>query len=82
MFMIRSFAFLFITGLTLAACSQSQADSTSALTEGYTFRPVEDIIDAELEITNFADDGSATLPIQTSVPVACTVVYGNVLTGE
>ncbi|HID52305.1 MAG TPA: hypothetical protein EYP41_09725 [Anaerolineae bacterium] len=27
-------------------------------------------------MTNFANDGSATLPVQTSVPVACTVVYG------
>ncbi len=76
MISLRSFAFFVISALALAACSQSQADSTSILTEGYTFRPVEDIIDADLEVTNFADDGSATLPIFTSVPVACTVVYG------
>lgn len=29
-------------------------------------------------MTNFANDGSATLPVQTSAPVACTVVYGKV----
>ena len=76
MFMIRSFALFVISALALAACSQSQVDSTSTLTESYTFRPVEDIIDTRLEVANFADDGSATLPITTSVPVACTVVYG------
>ncbi len=27
-------------------------------------------------VTNFANDGTASLPIETSVPVACTIVYG------
>lgn len=76
MFMIRSFALFAFAALALAACSQSQADSTSTLTEGFTFLPVEGIIDAELEVTDFAGDGSASLPIRTSVPVACTIVYG------
>ncbi len=76
MFSLRSFALFVISALVLAACSQSQVDSTPNLTESYTFRPVEDIIDTRLEVANFADDGSATLPITTSVPVACTVVYG------
>jgi hypothetical protein len=74
--MIRTFALFTISALALAACSQAQTEPTSSLTEGYTFRPVEDIIDADLEVTNFANDGSATLPIHTSVPVTCTVVYG------
>lgn len=43
---------------------------------GITFRSVNDILDGELTVTNFANDGTATLPITTTVPVACTVVYG------
>ncbi len=39
MFMNRSFALFVIAALALAACSQRQANSTSDLTEGYTFRP-------------------------------------------
>lgn len=65
---------LFILFL-LAACSAS-ADETNSLTDGYTFKSIDEIIDQELEVTNFGGDGSATLPIQTSIPVACTVVYG------
>lgn len=41
-----------------------------------TIRPLDEIIDAPLEVTNFAPDGTATLPITTSVPVACSMVYG------
>ncbi len=59
----------------IAACSTG-ADETNSLTDGYTFKSIDEIIDQELEVTNFAGDGSATLPIQTSIPVACTVVYG------
>ena len=44
--------------------------------EAITFRPVEDIIDQELIVTNFANDGSASLPLETSVAVACTLVWG------
>ncbi|MDQ7025840.1 MAG: discoidin domain-containing protein [Anaerolineae bacterium] len=41
-----------------------------------SIRPVEDIIDTELIVTNFSANGTATLPIETSVAVACTLVYG------
>jgi hypothetical protein len=40
------------------------------------FLPVDAILDDPLEVSNFANDGTATLPIVTSVPVACTIVYG------
>jgi hypothetical protein len=68
----------------LVACGGSDqepiVDATSPLTspliEGITFESIDTIIDRRLEVTNFANDGTATLPIQTSVPVACTVVYG------
>lgn len=43
---------------------------------GITFLPVDSILDAPLEVANFANDGTASLPITTSVPVACTIVYG------
>ncbi|MCI0714388.1 MAG: discoidin domain-containing protein [Chloroflexi bacterium] len=42
----------------------------------YVIRPVEDIVDTDLLVTNFASDGTASLSIETSVPVACTIVYG------
>jgi hypothetical protein len=41
-----------------------------------TFRSLDTISDQPLEVTNFANDGTATLPFETSVPVACSVVYG------
>ncbi len=41
-----------------------------------TFLPVDSILEGELEVTNFANDGTATLPIVTTVSVACTIVYG------
>ncbi len=73
---MRSSIFITIAAFALAACSQVQTEPTSILPDGYNFRPVEDIIDVGLEVTNFANDGTATLPIHTNVPVACTVVYG------
>ncbi|MFQ5400691.1 MAG: discoidin domain-containing protein [Anaerolineae bacterium] len=65
-----------------AACASNDTGTGSSsvdslpLTEGITFLPIDEIIDQELEVTNFANDGSATLPIHTSVSVACTIVYG------
>ncbi len=45
--------------------------------ENVDIRSVESILDGQpLEVTNFANDGSATLPIVTTVPVACSIVYG------
>lgn len=41
-----------------------------------SFLPVDTILEDALEVSNFANDGTATLPIVTSVPVACTIVYG------
>lgn len=45
--------------------------------ENVDIRSVESILDGQpLEVANFANDGSATLPIVTTVPVACSIVYG------
>lgn len=41
-----------------------------------SFLPVDAILEDALEVSNFANDGTATLPIVTTVPVACTIVYG------
>jgi len=41
-----------------------------------SFLPIDAILEDELEVANFANDGTATLPITTTVPVACTIVYG------
>ena len=85
---IKWFILLAISALTLAACSgnapaettdSSETAATSAtnpLTENYNILSIDEIVDGELTVTNFANDGSATLPIHTNVPVACTVVFG------
>ena len=62
-----------ITIIFLAGCSNSNEPSQ---TEGIIFRSIDEIIEQPLEVTNFANDGSASLPIHTSIPVACTIVYG------
>lgn len=63
--------------LVLVACSSAEetADENS-LTENVTFQSIDQIVDSDLIVTNFANDGTASLPIETSVPVACTIVYG------
>jgi hypothetical protein len=62
--------------LALAACTSAGETETDSLTQDNDFRSIDEIADAELEVMNFANDGTATLPIHTSVPVACSVVYG------
>ena len=59
----RSFiSFLFGAILVLTACSSGEADGEGGITEGITFRSVDEIIDGELEIANFANDGTANPP--------------------
>jgi hypothetical protein len=75
----RLLVFIIFSALVLVACAggeETVVDITSPLTEGITFESIDAIIDRELAVTNFANDGSASLPIHTSVPVACSVVYG------
>ncbi len=43
--------------------------------EGVTFSPIEAIVEGDIEVTDFAD-GTARLPVNTTIPVACSVVYG------
>ncbi|MEK6220635.1 MAG: discoidin domain-containing protein [Chloroflexota bacterium] len=64
---------LFIFILLIAGCSNA---GKTSLNSDVVFRSVDEIIEQPLEIANFANDGSATLPIHTTVPVACTLVYG------
>lgn len=69
--------FILIVLASIAACSPAPAPQPqSALPEGVVVRSIDEIIAQPLEVTNFANDGSATLPIQTNIPVACTIVYG------
>jgi len=80
----RVTALLLFAVVLLAGCTATLPVSDAALTQspqatliqGYDIRPIDDIIDAELLVTNFSADGTATLPINTAVPVACTVVFG------
>lgn len=63
-------------GLWATALAQDDDPVLDALIESVTFKPIDEIVDDALIVTNFASDGSATLPIETSVPVACSIVYG------
>lgn len=64
---------LMLLALFLHACA---GKGNEALPEGMQFHSIDEIIEGPLEITNFASDGSASLPIHTTIPVACTIVYG------
>lgn len=55
--------------------AQDETDLDAAL-EAIIFRPIDDIIDQELIVSGFSSSGTATVPIETSIPVACTLVYG------
>jgi len=67
----------------LTACG---ADTGSApapdneLTAEYDFAPIDEIVAGSLEVTGFeptgGGQGTARLPVTTSQPVACSVVYG------
>jgi hypothetical protein len=75
---IRLMILIIVVTAGLVACSgnaSEEAGSSSPLMEEYTFRSIDEIVDGELVVTNFAD-GTASLPLQTSVPVACSIVYG------
>ncbi len=73
----KRFLLLSLIVMTLiAACSAGDDENKISLTGGYTFSSIDEIIDQELEVINFTNEGSAALPVQTSIPVACSIVYG------
>lgn len=80
--MKKQWIFMICIALLVLAIPQviAQDDQPEALSEDIlatvSFLSVNNIIDEELIVTNFANDGTATLPIVTSVSVACTLVYG------
>jgi hypothetical protein len=51
-------------------------DGTPEPDDAIALHPISEIIDGDLTITDFANDGTARLPLTTRVPVACTLVYG------
>src|SRR5574341_213459 len=59
--------------ISLAACAPGSASSRP--TQEVTFPSINQIVDGELRVVDFAD-GTARLPVTTSVPVACSIVYG------
>lgn len=67
--------FAFVVPQVIAQDDESNVVSEETLAS-ISFLPVDAILDDALEVANFANDGTATLPIETTVPVACTVVYG------
>jgi hypothetical protein len=68
---------LVLASLTAFALVAAQdADPMEKTLAAVTFKPISDIVDGDLTVTGFASDGSATLPVTTKVPVACSIVYG------
>ncbi len=68
---------LFTLLIPQVIAQDDEPDSVSAdIMASISFLPVDAILEGELEVANFANDGTATLPITTTVPVACTIVYG------
>lgn len=74
-----------IAGLILMILSATQVmaqddEETETVSDdvfaSISFLPVDAILEDGLQVTNFANDGTATLPITTTVPVACSIVYG------
>ncbi len=59
--------------ISLAACAPGSI--SGGPTQGVTFRSIDQIVDGDLKVVDFAD-GTARLPVTTSVPVACSIVYG------
>jgi len=70
------FGLLMVIPFVSAQDEESPEPVSDEILESITFLPVDTILEGELEVTNFANDGTATLPIVTTVPVACTIVYG------
>lgn len=71
-------AFAAAVSLVLASAVSAQ-DSTPAvsdLLDGVTVRPLSDIVDGEFSVGGFANDGTASLHLVTTIPVACSVIYG------
>ncbi|MFP4321759.1 MAG: discoidin domain-containing protein [Anaerolineales bacterium] len=73
---MRKRLLLLVLGLALLVISVVSAQDNDAPVQDYTFRPIEDIVDHDIEVTDFRPDGTATLPIITNIPVACSVIWG------
>lgn len=73
-FWIFILAVLLLPGTVLA---QDGGEDDAPL-EGVVFRPLSDIVDDvdSIQPTDFRNDGTAVMPIITTIPVACNVVYG------
>jgi hypothetical protein len=69
------FSIFMLFTLVIVACTPAGSTSMS-ITAEVSFSPIEEIIEQPFQVTNFENDGTATLPIHTKIPVACTIVYG------
>ena len=69
-----------LVGIAILALASTvllaQDDELDDIIAEVNFRPISEITDDSLQINTFFNDGAATLPIFTNVPVACTIVYG------
>jgi hypothetical protein len=69
------FNIMLLLTLAISACAPS-ASLENGLLDNVSIRPIDEIIQQPIQVTDFTNDGSARLPIQTTIPVACTIVYG------
>lgn len=54
----------------------AQTKTIEDVLKTYTFKSIHEIVEGDLTVSNFASDGTASLSVTTSVPVACSIVYG------
>ena len=81
---MRQLKMIVLIGISLALAAvvvlaQEDTGVIDARIDAALFRPVEDIIDGEILVTEFAPDGTATVRLTTDVAVACSIVYGTTL---
>ena len=57
------------TALLLTACSDGTDDTANV-------QPIEAILDSDVDITVDPSGTTATLAVDTTIPVACAVIYG------
>ncbi len=69
--MKRLILLLVVVAVTAAACSSGGGDQDES-----GFLPIEDILTSEVVITPDSSGTTATLEVDTSIPVACAVIYG------
>jgi hypothetical protein len=72
----RVIGLVMIVALATLAAPRLFAQDDGDPLDGVTVRPGEDIVEGDLQFSSVASDGTASLSVTTSIPVACSIVYG------